>query len=38
MAGHLGIGSVDPGVVTIEVGHGGLEIVADYELRHTADI
>src|SRR5271168_845086 len=38
MAGHLGIGSVDPGIVTIGVGHGGLEIIADHELRHAAEI
>ena len=36
MAGHLGIGSVDPRIVTIGVGHGGLEIIADHELRHAA--
>jgi hypothetical protein len=35
MAGHLGIGAVDPGIVAIGVGHGGLEIIADDELRHT---
>lgn len=38
MAGHLNIGSVEPGIVTIGVGHGGLEIVADHELRHAAEI
>jgi hypothetical protein len=38
MAGHLGIGSVEPGIVAIGVGHGGLEIIADHELRHAAEI
>jgi hypothetical protein len=38
MAGHLGIGSVDPGIVAIGVGNGGLEIIADHELRHAAEI
>ena len=35
MAGHLGIGAVDPGIVAIWVGHGGLQIIADDELWHT---
>ena len=38
MAGHLSIGAVDPGIVAIGVGHGGLEIIADHELRHAAEI
>src|SRR6476661_2453990 len=38
MAGHLGIGAVDPGIVTIGVGHAGLELITDDELRHTAEI
>jgi hypothetical protein len=38
MAGHLGIGSVEPGIVAIGVGNGGLEIIADHELRHAAEI
>ena len=38
MAGHLGIGAVEAGIVAIGVGHGRLEIVADHELRHAAQI
>src|SRR6202030_3724339 len=38
MAGHLGIGSVYPRIVAIGVGNGGLEIIADHELRHAAEI
>ncbi len=33
MAGHLGVGSVETWIVAIGVGHGGLEIIADHELR-----
>ena len=36
MARHLGIGSVETGVVAIGVGDGGLEIIADHKLRHAA--
>jgi hypothetical protein len=34
---HLGIGAADPGIVAIGVGHGGFEIIADDELRHTGE-
>ena len=36
MARHLGVGSVETGIVAIGVGNGGLEIIADHELRHAA--
>jgi len=36
MARHLGVGSVEAGIVAIGIGDGGLEIVADHELRHAA--
>jgi hypothetical protein len=38
MGSHLGIGAVDPRIIAIGVGHGGLEIIADHELRHAAEI
>ena len=36
MARHLGVGSVETGIVAIGVGNSGLEIIADHELRHAA--
>ena len=36
MARHLGVGPVETGIVAIGVGDGGLEIIADHELRHAA--
>jgi len=36
MARHLGVGPVETGIVAIGVGNGGLEIIADHELRHAA--
>ena len=38
MAGHLGIGAVDPRIVAIGVGNSGLKNIADHELRHGAEI
>jgi hypothetical protein len=35
VARHLGIGPVETGIVAIGVGDGGLEIVADHELRYA---
>lgn len=36
MARHLDVGSVETGIIAIGIGDGGLEIVADHELRHAA--
>jgi hypothetical protein len=36
MPGHLSVGSVETGIVAIGVANGGLEIIADHELRHAA--
>jgi hypothetical protein len=38
MAGHLGVSSVETGIVAIGVGNSSLEIIADHELRHAAEI
>ena len=38
MGSHLGIGAIDSRIVAIGVGHGSLEIIADHELRHAAEI
>jgi hypothetical protein len=38
MGGHLGIGPVDSGIIAIDIGYSGLEIIADHELRHAAEI
>ena len=36
MARHLGVGSVETGIVAIGVGNGGLEVIANHGLRHAA--
>ena len=38
MGCHLGIAAVEAGIIAIGIGHGGLEIVADHELRHAAEV
>jgi hypothetical protein len=37
MVRHLGVGSVETGIVAIQVGDGGFEIIADHELRRHCD-